>query len=125
MTGELVPDTAITGVVVEPSLTGDDDLYSDPGKLGLEILGEASDESAYYDFDMFVVWRDRRGSLYYATDSGCSCPSPFEGYKKVSDLTKATAAEIHAALDEWARDDAPGRCTTQSAADLHAKLAAS
>jgi hypothetical protein len=103
MSGALVPDTSITGTVVQPALTDWDTLYSEPGKLGLEIVGEADDELADYSFDKFVVWRDQQGRLYYASDSGCSCPSPFEDYKKVSDLTKATVAEIHAALDEWAQ----------------------
>lgn len=122
---ELVPDTAVAGVVVEPTLDGWDNLYSEPEKLGLEVVGEADDEMASYSFDMFVIWRDQRGNLYFASDSGCSCPSPFEDYKKVSDLTKAAdAAEIHAALDEWAGQDSDYRRGAPSAAELHAKLAA-
>lgn len=36
--------------------------------------GEAS-----YDFDLTRVYRHREtGELFYAQDSGCSCPSPFE-----------------------------------------------
>jgi hypothetical protein len=121
---EIVPDTSIAGVIVEPALEGWDNLYSDPGKLGLEVVGEAGDELASYSFDMFVIWRDERGNLYHASDSGCSCPSPFEDYKKVSDLATATVAEIHAALDEWAGRDDSYRRVAPSAAELHAKLAA-
>jgi len=98
--------------------------YSCPEKLGLEIVGEAGDEDASYSFDMFVVWKDAAGKLYYGSDSGCSCPSPFEDYREVSDLTTATVAEIHAALDEW--DDDSGGYTRKhpSAIELHSLLAA-
>jgi hypothetical protein len=30
---------------------------------------------------MLVLWRHLdTGKLFWATDSGCSCPTPFEGY---------------------------------------------
>jgi hypothetical protein len=77
--------------------------YDSPEKLGLEIFGAASDDDLSYEFDMFVVWLDAEGRLYYAYDSGCSCPSPFEDFQKVSDLCgPATAAGVQAALTEWA-----------------------
>lgn len=31
-----------------------------------------------YTFDMLVIWKKKDGSFVYDTDSGCSCPSPFE-----------------------------------------------
>ena len=35
-----------------------------------------------YEFHILSVWRDERtGHLYYAEDSGCSCPTPFEDYR--------------------------------------------
>lgn len=51
--------------------------YDNPEKYGLEIA-YSDDQGASYDFDMFVVWRSINGSLFYATDEGCSCPAPFE-----------------------------------------------
>lgn len=62
-------------------------IYSEPEKFGLEIVGEIEDEPDY-SFDMFVVWKDNKGSLYYGQDSGCSCPSPFENIESVSELEK-------------------------------------
>lgn len=54
-------------------------LYSDPEKFGLATVGEVEWSDGCYQFDLTVVWRDTTtGALYYAEDSGCSCPSPFE-----------------------------------------------
>lgn len=66
-----------------------DNVYDQPEKYGLIILAEIGDEAASYDFDDVVVWReDATGKLYWANDSGCSCPSPFENYGSVEDLTE-------------------------------------
>ncbi len=37
---------------------------------------------------MAVVWKDDKGNHYLATDSGCSCPSPFENYHDIESLTR-------------------------------------
>lgn len=62
--------------------------YYDPQKFGLTIVGEVEFSSGSYEFDTSVVWRDQAGALYYADDSGCSCPTPFEGIG-LDDLEKA------------------------------------
>ena len=62
--------------------------YYSPEKCGLEILAEAEDRNMSYEFDKLVVWIDlESGNLYAARDSGCSCPSPFEGYTELGDMT--------------------------------------
>jgi hypothetical protein len=75
--------------------------YYSPEKFGLEIVGEAELSVPNYDFDMLVVWKDADGTLYYAQDSGCSCPSPFEDYNSVDDLHKLTSVDE---LQEYAKD---------------------
>lgn len=55
------------------------DLYNQPEHFGLTVVGEAEDADASYSFDIFVVWRDQSGQIYWASDSGCSCPSPLRG----------------------------------------------
>jgi hypothetical protein len=63
------------------------DLYHSPEKFGLSPLGEIQWGPACYDFDLTVVWQDTTtGALYFADDSGCSCPSPFESQGR-DDLT--------------------------------------
>jgi hypothetical protein len=55
------------------------DPYYSPEKFGLRTIGEVQWGEACYSFDLTVVWQDvTTGALYYADDSGCSCPSPFE-----------------------------------------------
>lgn len=55
-----------------------DNPYYSPEKCGLEIL-HSIDTAGSYEFDMFVVWRKiDDNTLWWDTDSGCSCPVPFE-----------------------------------------------
>jgi hypothetical protein len=66
-------------------------IYYSPESYGLKILGEA-DIAGSYEFDTLVVFQDAAGSLFYAHDSGCSCPIPFDGIS-VKDLTPILSAE--------------------------------
>lgn len=51
--------------------------YYSPEKCGLTVI-DSIDTAGSYEFDMIVVWRkDDDNTLWYATDSGCSCPTPF------------------------------------------------
>ena len=60
--------------------------YYNPEKLDLEILCTL-DEAISYEFNMLVVWRHLpTGKLYWATDSGCSCPTPFENHCSLDSL---------------------------------------
>jgi hypothetical protein len=60
-------------------------VYYSPEDFGLEIVGTLEDEPNY-DFNMVVVWKDKDGVAYWAHDSGCSCPCPFEDYQTVDSL---------------------------------------
>lgn len=54
-------------------------VYYNPEKFGLRIVGQMSWCDDAYQFDMTVVWENTAtGVLYFDSDSGCSCPSPFE-----------------------------------------------
>lgn len=51
--------------------------YYDPGKLGLEMI--AFDEpNLDYEYNIACFFANGNGQVYFATDSGCSCPTPFE-----------------------------------------------
>lgn len=54
-------------------------IYYSPGDFGLEIVGDFEFSEPDYSFDMCVVWKEARGKYWVGEDSGCSCPSPFEG----------------------------------------------
>lgn len=65
--------------------------YYSPELCGLEIL-ESIDTADSYEFDMFVVWlKSDDGTIWYDSDSGCSCPVPFEnGRHDLQEVTKDT-----------------------------------
>lgn len=55
-------------------------VYYAPEKHNMQIVGEADVVRESYEFHLVVVWQDKRdGQLYAGCDSGCSCPTPFEG----------------------------------------------
>lgn len=61
---------------------------------------QSQDPNANYDFNIFGVWIvDGKG--YWGTDSGCSCPSPWEDVRGVSDLIGGDYHQIMAAYEEY------------------------
>lgn len=84
-------------------------LYYYPERSGLKIIGELNDPHACYSFDDLVVWQSIvDGKLYYASDSGCSCPSPFDGFDCIEDLTEITNetwVEFDDAVDDHCVND--------------------
>lgn len=63
--------------------------YYSPEKCGLGIFDEI-DTGAAYEFDMFIIWEKLDDkTLWWATDSGCSCPTPFEDHRE-DDLKEIT-----------------------------------
>lgn len=64
-----------------------ENVYSNPEKLGLRLVGEVSFDDDSYQFDLGAVWwHPERRVFFYATDNGCSCPSPFEDFQDVESL---------------------------------------
>jgi hypothetical protein len=82
-----------------------DDVYYNPEKFGLTIIGDV-DTAGSYEFYMLAVWqRDEDGALFWQTDSGCSCPSPFEDVYSVEGLNPITdAAAFAAEARKWLRE---------------------
>lgn len=85
-------------------------LYYNPEKFGLTV----------------VYRRDLDGRLVYVEDSGCSCPSPFEG-KGMPDLTLCTPAELQAHLEKRQAEHVsdycePGDYRAAEIADLMLKV---
>lgn len=63
------------------------DVYSSPELHGLRIVETHEAPDLSYEFDMVVLWEDiKTRKRYWARDSGCSCPSPFENVRSVSEL---------------------------------------
>ncbi len=82
-------------------------VYYSPEKFGLKIFGEL-DFGGSYEFDKFVVWtmegQDPEGrpikAVLWGSDSGCSCPVPFD-YVGLSDLNSGTPQACMRALQQW------------------------
>lgn len=75
-------------------------VYIEPEKWGLEVVASL-DTADNYEFCMLVIWRNKQGQHYLATSSGCSCPTPFEEYSHISELTrfnKHSLSEVENAL---------------------------
>jgi hypothetical protein len=69
-------------------------VYNSPENLGLEVVAE-HEFCDDYGFDLRVIWRHlETGVLYTAHDSGCSCPPPFEDYRKLEDLERVDFDEL-------------------------------
>ena len=83
---------------------GDPNIYYSPESFGLEPVGEVEFSDGFYQFDLLAAWRHKEsGRLYYAEDSGCSCPSPFEGFGSVEELTPvADRDELRSRLEHRA-----------------------
>jgi hypothetical protein len=68
----------------------------DSDASGLEFV-DSIDDAGSYEFHTLSVWRDKEtGRIYYASDSGCSCPTPFENYTTLSSLTELTEESLGA-----------------------------
>lgn len=81
--------------------------YYNPEAFGLVIIGEVECPKSY-EFDQVVVWRDRAGDLWAAHDSGCSCPTPFDGLEYPAGMTRIKQWEdIKPLLDRLSEYEAP------------------
>ena len=72
--------------------------YYNPEEHGLTPVGEISWTDEPYQFDLTVVWKDGQGLYYWASDSGCSCPEPFE-YLVFADLETGSRYDLAEYLD--------------------------
>jgi hypothetical protein len=72
-------------------------LYYSPAAYGVEVVLDVDKSSGAYEFDMFAIWRSQIADLYYwASDSGCSCPVPFDSI----DLSNACQGNLTEAKND-------------------------
>lgn len=69
---------------------GSPDPYYQPEAFGLTQIGLLDDPNACWSFNYLAVWQHEDGRVFWAQDSGCSCPSPFEDYNSLDDLDEVT-----------------------------------
>lgn len=64
-----------------------------PSSCGL-VLIDSLDHADSYEFNTDVIFKDiETGALYYAHDSGCSCPTPFEDVNSLSCMEIITSRQ--------------------------------
>lgn len=73
---------------------------------GLTLLARFDEDDLSYEFNTFLLLQDNEtGNVYGVSDSGCSCPTPFEDVHGLDDmayLPSVTAAK--ALFDQWNKD---------------------
>ena len=77
--------------------------YHHPEKFDLTLI-HTLDERLSYEFNMLLVWEHKDGRLFWAADSGCSCPDPFEDYSTLESLnpiTQQTFFEFEKAVTDF------------------------
>ena len=97
--------------------------YPENRQVTLVVSKDVADE---YEFDIFAVWADAEGNFYYARDSGCSCPTPFEDYQVepegsadeydydkpveviplAQSINMSSKEDVYRAVDTWVKDRA-------------------
>lgn len=68
---------------------------------GLESIEQIELDGEPWSFYLIGIWQDEEGLYYLGTDSGCSCPIPFENYSRDSltgPLTREQAIEESTSL---------------------------
>jgi len=59
----------------------DTNVYYNPKKSGLVQIDSLDEPGLSYEYNTLCVWQDTKTKrVFYVQDSGCSCPTPFEGY---------------------------------------------
>lgn len=68
--------------------------YYNPVNLGLELIAERELSEPSWSFDTFIVLREiETGKVYVGSDSGCSCPTPFEDHSFPQDFIEVFSWE--------------------------------
>lgn len=74
------------------------DIYYDQERFGLVKVAEIEWSEPDYSYDTTCAWvHPETGRWFVESDSGCSCPSPFEEF---TDLDKLAVYDQKSAADE-------------------------
>lgn len=79
----------------------EENVLNSPEACGLELVGVVDNDPESDDtgFDLDIIVRDiRTGKLFHGSDSGCSCPIPFENVHSLADLRPVTRWEARRIL---------------------------
>ncbi|MFA5152732.1 MAG: hypothetical protein WC554_09250 [Clostridia bacterium] len=75
--------------------------YYNPEKCGLQLVYSYDRDDEPYQFNLVALWKHlATGKYYVGEDSGCSCPTPFEDFNSLADMTEVDEHEIKRILDQ-------------------------
>lgn len=85
-------------------MTFSDNPFYSPESCGLEIF-DSIDTAGSYEFDIFCIWKKLDdNTLWWDSDSGCSCPSPFDDHgHDLKPITEETFYNFQQALENHYR----------------------
>ncbi len=89
-------------------MTYEENVYYNPETFGLTTIGCWDLREPDWSFDLLLVLKETStGKLFAATDSGCSCPSPFEDHVFPQDFTEVRGwQDVKALVDNhYGADD--------------------
>lgn len=77
-------------------------VYYDPAEFGLVSVDVLDEGGLSYEYNTLIVLKHTAtGRVFYAQDSGCSCPTPFENFSFSfedgqirTDMTEITPASL-------------------------------
>lgn len=62
--------------------------YYNPEKCDVTLLVTIDEPNMWYEFNKTIIVKDNpTGEIYAASDSGCSCPTPFENIYGLNQMT--------------------------------------
>lgn len=74
---------------------------------GFELINEINEPNLSYEFNTFGIFR-KKGTreLFWGTDQGCSCPSPWERHTEsnLNPIVRNTYNEFEVAVNEFPAD---------------------
>lgn len=77
--------------------------------MALHYVDDWYNDSEEYTFDVIRVMKDDNGGWYLGTDSGCSCPMPFENYQDTDYTGPLTLEQVLEELPAlWDGEDPKG-----------------
>lgn len=100
------------------------DLGHQPEAFGLTVIGDVEWSQPCYSFDTTVVSVDDKGTFYVYSDSGCSCPMPFERFTSLdsADLITSNVADVIALLQKGQGESHEKEFSGPQVVDLISKL---
>lgn len=91
----------------------------------LDFIADIDLAEPDYSFDLLRIYvRRNDGMILWATDSGCSCPSPFESVTvgELKEATTSTPVDTFIRESGWAADGYSSTSEAELRADISAAL---